>query len=224
MRLVDSYIDALLSVRSLATSLTPESATDAQTLKDKFILLLDQAQLHSRQNGFAPGTVNAALFPVIAYVDEMILTSQWNEKATWQKDSLQRHYFNTTNAGQEFFERLNQLNRQGEDRSIREVYLLCLGLGFKGQYFMPSDRPKLEEIRVFNLDLLLPEDANVRLEKATLFEDAYQEHVREGRRRNSRLDLTPYFIATPFIIVISVFIGYALQINTWMTQILDLVK
>jgi type VI secretion system protein ImpK len=224
MRLVDFYIDALLTTRSLVPMLAVETGQDAESIRNKLISLLEQAQQQVADNNYSVYQAEAALFPVVAYIDEMILTSGWNEKSSWQQNPLQRHFFDTMNAGQEFYERLNKLNRQGEDRSIREVFLLCLGIGYKGQYFMPEDRPKLEEVRVFNLDLLLPEEANKTLEKTTLFDEAYQETIREGRRATSRVNLMPLFTAVPVVIIVSIFVFYATQITGWLNKIMDMVK
>lgn len=224
MRLVDFYIDTLLTIRKLVPQLAAESGQEVDGVRANLIHMLDGAQQSITKAGLSQYQAEAALFPIVSYIDEMILTSKWNEKSKWQQISLQRHYFDTTNAGREFFENLNKLNRQGEDRSVREVFLLCLGLGYKGQYFMPDDRPKLEEIRVFNLDLLLPEDANQTLEKTVLFDQAYQSSVREGRRVTSRINLMPLFTVAPIVIIASVFVFYALQINDWLAQIMGLVK
>jgi len=224
MRLVDFYIDALLTTRRLVPMLAVETGQDAESIRNKLISLLEQAQQQVADNNYSAYQAEAALFPVVAYIDEMILTSGWNEKSSWQQNPLQRHFFDTMNAGQEFYERLNKLNRQGEDRSIREVFLLCLGIGYKGQYFMPEDRPKLEEVRVFNLDLLLPEEANKTLEKTTLFDEAYQETIREGRRATSRVNLMPLFTAVPVVIIVSIFVFYATQITGWLNKIMDMVK
>jgi type VI secretion system protein ImpK len=224
MRLVDFYIDVLLTTRQLVPMLTTDSEQDVAEVKHSLTQLLDQSRENIVAKGLSENQALSALFPIVSYIDEMILTSNWCNKAKWQQTSLQRHYFDTTNAGREFFERLNKLNRQGDDRSIREVFLLCLGLGYKGQYFMPDDRPKLEEIRVFNLDLLLPEDANKTLEKTQLFDQAYQASIREGRQATSRTNLMPFFTATPVVIILGVFVFYALQINDWLAQIMGLVK
>ena len=224
MRLVDFYIDALLTTRSLVPMLATDTGQDADSIRQKLVSLLEQAQQQVADNNYSSYQSEAALFPVVAYIDEMILTSGWSEKSSWQQNPLQRHFFDTMNAGQEFYERLNKLNRQGEDRSIREVFLLCLGIGYKGQYFMPEDRPKLEEVRVFNLDLLLPEEANKTLEKTTLFDEAYQETIREGRRATSRINLMPLFTAVPVVIIVSIFVFYATQITGWLNKIMDMVK
>ncbi|MFT4907703.1 MAG: type VI secretion system protein ImpK [Oleispira sp.] len=224
MRLVDFYIDVLLTARQLVPMLTAESEQDINDVKNSLTQLMDKSRENIIAKGLSENQAFSALFPIVSYVDEMILTSAWCNKSKWQQFSLQRHYFDTTNAGREFFERLNKLNREGEDRSIREVFLLCLGLGYKGQYFMPDDRPKLAEIRIFNLDLLLPEDANQTLEKTQLFEQAYQETIREGRQATSRTNLIPFFTAVPILVILGVFVFYALQINDWLAQIMGLVK
>jgi type VI secretion system protein ImpK len=224
MRLVDFYIDVLLTARKIVPMLTPDSEQDVDELKNSLTHLIDQALEKAVSKGMTKYQADSALFPIVSYIDEMILTSNWSNKAKWQQVSMQRHYFETTNAGREFFERLNKLNRQGEDRSIREVFLLCMGLGYKGQYFMPDDRPKLEEIRVFNLDLLLPEDANQTLEKTMLFDQAYQTSIREGRQSTSRTNLMPFFTSVPVFVILGVFVFYALQINDWLAEIMELVK
>ncbi len=224
MRLVDFYIEALLTTRKLVPMLIDNSDKSADEVKSSLVQLLDQSRDNAISAGLTLNQASSALFAIVSYIDEMILTSTWSNKSKWQQVSLQRHYFDTTNAGREFFERLNKLNRQGEDRSIREVFLLCLGLGYKGQYFLPDDRPKIEEIRVFNLDLLLPEDANQTLEKTQLFEQAYQATIREGRQATSRTNLIPFFTAVPVFVIIGVFVFYALQINDWLAQIMGLVK
>lgn len=224
MRLVDFYIDVLLTTRKIVPMLTADSNQDVAELKTSLMQQLDESKANAIASGLTENQARSALFAIVSYIDEMVLTSNWNDKAKWQQNSLQRHYFETTNAGREFFEHLNKLNRQGEDRSIREVYLLCLGLGYKGQYFMPDDRPKLEEIRVFNLDLLLPEDANQTLEKTQLFDQAYQDTIREGRQATSRTNLIPFFTSFPILVILGVFVFYALQINDWLAQIMGLVK
>ena len=224
MRLVDFYIDVLLTTRKLVPMLAADSEQDVARIKESLTLQLDESQAKAIKSGLSENQARSALFAIVSYIDEMILTSSWSNKSKWQQVSLQRHYFETTNAGREFFENLNKLNRQGEDRSIREVFLLCLGLGYKGQYFMPDDRPKLEEIRVFNLDLLLPEDANQTLEKTRLFDQAYQETIREGRQATSRTNLIPFFTSFPILVIIGVFVFYALQISDWLAQIMGLVK
>ena len=224
MRLVDFYIDPILKLREILPALD-ESEQEYEPVKKLFSDLLLKAQSNGiRNGGFDQETMEAAMFPVVAFIDEALMTSKWKKRLQWQKHSLQREFYQTANAGREFYERLNKLNRQGNDRSVRELYLLCLGLGFKGQYYSPQDRPKIEEVRVFNLDLLLPQDANKTFEKSLLFSDAYTEEQVAASKRKSRLNLAPFIAVAPLVIVGGFLVFYATQIGSGLNQIMDLVK
>jgi type VI secretion system protein ImpK len=223
MRLVDFFIDPILKINALNGNVQQIDG-NWQGFKDELSNMLIDSQTQAVKAGFPESCCSEALFPVVAYIDEVILTSEWKGKVEWQRDSLQRNFFNTTNSGYEFYERLNQLNRQGDDRSVREVYLLCLSLGYKGRYFSPQDRPKIEETRVFNLDLLLPNDANKVFEKSTLFSDAYHERDQINTTRKSRVNLIPLFAATPFVAITATLLFYSIQIGNGLGNIMDLVK
>lgn len=224
MRLVDYYLEDLLSIRQIIGQLSDTDKLSADELKSKFISMISNAHTNAAAAGVTEEIRIKSLFPVAALIDELVLTSEWPEKSEWKNASLQRHYFNTTSAGTEFYERLNLLNRRGEDSDIREVFLICLGLGFKGKFFMPEDRPRIEEARGYNLSLLLPEDSHSRLDKTILFSQAYQKDMRENKLMRSRTNLLPIFTAIPFITVISMFVFYAAQIDNWISDIIGLVK
>ncbi len=223
MRLVDFYIDPILKISQFKSE-SLELKGDWQEIKDEFCQLLTNCQSQAMQAGFSLDISNEALFPIVAYIDEIILTSNWSEKSAWQQNSLQRQFFNTTNSGYEFYDRLNKLNRQGDDRSAREIYLLCLSLGYKGRFYSPQDRPKIEETRAFNIGLLLPNDVNKVFEKSTLFTDAYHEQDQINANRKSRINLIPLFAITPVVVVAATLIIYSIQIGNELGNILDLVK
>src|SRR5262249_45923540 len=88
-----------------------------------------------------------ALFAVVAWVDETIIKcSDWVHHRQWKANPLQLEKYGTRNAGEELFERLARLRL--DQKGIREVYYLCLSLGFHGQYFLGiEDDIKLNEIR-----------------------------------------------------------------------------
>ncbi len=223
MRLIDFFIDPILHINRIKDD-TDFFEENWKAFKEEISNSLLNAKINAVKVGFSEKVCSDALFPVVAYIDECILTSTWKARSIWQKNSLQRHFFNTTNSGYEFYERLNQLNRQGDDRSIREIYLLCLSLGYKGRFYSPEDKPKIEEIRVFNLSLLLPNDANKVFEKSTLFSDAYHERDQVNTLRKSRINLVPFFAATPFVVVAITLIFYSVQIGKGLNNIMDLVK
>lgn len=85
------------------------------------------------------------LFAVLAWADEKLLASAWTGARRWSRHLLQKKYFNTTKAGVEFFDRLHGL--PSGKKEVREVYALCLALGFSGRYGYERDLQGLREIR-----------------------------------------------------------------------------
>jgi type VI secretion system protein ImpK len=113
-----------------------------------------------------------ARFAVCAWVDEALLKSPWKHRNLWLKEQLQRNYYNTTDAGEEFFDRLGSLGLH--QREVREVYYLCLALGFTGRYCHPGEEYQLEQIKTSNLKLLLGSSVGLpSLERTDLFPEAY---------------------------------------------------
>jgi type IV/VI secretion system ImpK/VasF family protein len=92
-----------------------------------------------------------ARFAVFAWIDEMILASAWDQRELWQREQLQRIHYNTTDAGEKFYERLAALG--AHQREVREIYYLCLALGVKGRHF--NDEYALEQLKTSSLKLLM---------------------------------------------------------------------
>ena len=115
---------------------------------------------------------------MFAWVDEMILASQWEGRQQWQREQLQRQYYQTADAGELFFDRLNAIGPH--QRDVREVYYLCLALGFSGQYCNEGDDFLLDQLKTSNLKLLTGSSVGIpSLEKEELFPAAYPVQVAE---------------------------------------------
>jgi len=93
---------------------------------------LERACASALDQGYASADIQSALFAVVAWIDEIAMTHPWAGAAEWRLAPLQRHYFSTTRAGSEFFERLDALPDESTD--VREVYALALLAGFSGRY------------------------------------------------------------------------------------------
>ena len=102
MRLVDYYLEDLLSIRQIIGQLSDTDKLNADELKSKFISMISNAHTNAAAAGVTEEIRIKSLFPVAALIDELVLTSEWPEKSEWKNASLQRHYFNTTSAGTEF--------------------------------------------------------------------------------------------------------------------------
>lgn len=130
-----------------------------------------------------------ARFAVFAWIDEGILNSEWNEREQWQRKQLQRIHFQTTDAGESFFERLNGLGPH--QRDVREVFYLCLAMGFTGRYIHEGDDFLLEQLKSSNLKVLMGSSVGLpSLEKGELFPEAYTQSSDSVAPKGSRWNLS----------------------------------
>ena len=223
MRIVDCFTDVILFTRKFVRGeIDLQSADDVRA---ELLRRFEQVQQLAQEQGMSEAFFEQAKYPVVALVDELLQCSNWANKAEWQVNPLQRHYFNTTSAGAEFYDRLSELNKFGPDRDIREVYALCMGLGFRGKFFRGEDRKAYEEIKAFNLSLLLPDEAQRNIDSATLFPFAYKGHEdAENHSYRARLNIYPVIIGIPIIIVVSMMFYYQFSIADLLNQVAAMVK
>lgn len=134
--------------------------------------LISLSEACLQENQFSPEDYQLARFAVFAWVDETFLASQWEGCRQWQHEQLQRRYFQTADAGELFFEKLNTIGPHQQE--VREVYYLCLSLGFAGQYCQEGDDFMLEQLRLSNLKVLTASSMGVpTLDNERLFPRAY---------------------------------------------------
>jgi type VI secretion system protein ImpK len=193
MHLTDCFMD-LVAYVSYFLKTAPERQPPFSQVKADIHRLLGQSEECIRKGSFSREDYDQARFAVCAWVDEAILNSDWKEKAQWQKEQLQRLYYRTTEAGEEFFERLNAVGFQ--QRGVREVYYLCLALGFTGRHCNPGDEFLLGQLKTSNLKLLLGTSVGLpSLEREQLFPDAYPTEAFEVGPRERRFRFSVFTVA-----------------------------
>lgn len=118
-----------------------------EQVRGDIVLLLEQHKATAKRQGMLEQEYQDAAFAAVAWVDETILKlSAWEHVNRWKASPLQLEYYQTRNAGEELFERLEKL--RPEQQEIREVYYVTLGLGFTGRYFLGlEDELALAQIR-----------------------------------------------------------------------------
>ncbi|MGE8186819.1 DotU family type IV/VI secretion system protein [Pseudomonas sp. NPDC086278] len=94
--------------------------------------LVDGAVARARNFQFAEAEIREAQFAVVAWIDETAMSGQWAGAMQWRTALLQNHYFSTSRAGVEFFQRLEALPESAV--GAREVYGLALLAGFQGRF------------------------------------------------------------------------------------------
>jgi type VI secretion system protein ImpK len=175
MRLSDCFIEIIAYAAHVAR-MTEGEALPYEQVRANLQRLIAQSEACLETGGFNREDYDSARFAVFAWVDEAVAASQWPGRSQWQREQLQRHYFHTADAGEMFFDRLNSLGPH--QRDVREIYYLCLALGFTGQYCHQGDDFLLEQLRTSNLKYLTGSSVGIpSLEKEELFPEAYAQPV-----------------------------------------------
>jgi type VI secretion system protein ImpK len=171
MHLTDCFME-LVAYMAYFLKTAAKKQPPFEQVKADILRLLTKSEECVRKGLFSQEDYDQARFMICAWIDEAILGSSWDHKNLWQREQLQRLYYNTTEAGEEVFERLNALGLH--QREIRELYYLCLTLGFKGRFIRQGDEYLLEQLKASNLKLLIGSSVGIpSLERAELFPESY---------------------------------------------------
>ena len=204
MRIIDHFIELIANTALLVKEAVKLQPTHEEIV-EKYNQLVERSRQSAKNAGISIELWEKAFFAVCAWIDEQILCSEWVEKEKWQHTKLQRIYFNTSNAGEEFFSNLEKLDSEDENNGIREVYVYCLSMGFKGMFFLPGDASTLSEIKARQKELLASEKKDVSIEELLLFPHAYESGSKKKRRRWYRINVGTFILAV-LIVSASAFI------------------
>lgn len=151
MHLIDCFVELIGYVSYMIQAL-PKQQPSYDRVKSDITNLIATSQSQCQSSQASAADCELAQFAVLAWIDEALLNSTWQEKMKWQKEQLQRVYFQTTDAGELFFDKLNTL--QHHQLEVREVFFICLALGFTGRYCNKGDEFLLNQLQASNLKLL----------------------------------------------------------------------
>ncbi|HXX93859.1 MAG TPA: type IVB secretion system protein IcmH/DotU [Planctomycetota bacterium] len=128
--LADLCSDLLAFAVQLKKSADPG---EAEALRQKIDEQFRALEVRARQADIPQEDLQQAKYAIVAFLDEIVLTSSWPLKEAWADKPLQLLYFNEFAAGEEFYNRIDQY-RGARKNSVLEVYYLSLSLGFRGKY------------------------------------------------------------------------------------------
>lgn len=192
----DFFNEALISAMLVAapqhvpheTGSSEPDLMQADILKDHLIALLDRAGRIAMQSGLSENLVEVADFAICAFIDEILLSSQtWNDRAAWQKRTLQLMRHGTATAGEEFYQILNTLLEEARSKkavavgstlpsdgpyqepitdpdrdqsslhAVLEIFAICLSQGFTGMYY---DNPRAIQNELNRIGEIIPDVKN----------------------------------------------------------------
>ncbi len=215
MRLSDFFMPLIAFVRSYENALANTPQEVAQTLDS----MIQQARTEAVKAGVDVELFQQGLFPIAAWADERIARLKvWQTPLAWQPHLLQRRYFKTSLAGREFFERLGALGEHAAP--VREIYLLCLCLGFIGRYSDPSDAATLSGVKLAQYQEIL-DVMGVSGDAGSLpiFPSAYRAEARAKQSPTQRLLNWPKLTTVALIVIpILLLAGLALMLSSELDQ------
>lgn len=226
MRLTECFINIIAYVgyflKSVAVRQPPYDQVRADIRR-----LIAQSERYLENGTVSREDYDLARFAIFAWIDEAILSSPWDGKNHWQREKLQRIYYDTDDAGEKFFEKLD-LNTIGpHQRDVREIYYLCLAMGFTGKYCHEGDEMLLERVKSHNLKMLFGSSMGIpSLDKHELFPEAYQDKPAKPPAPGPRplSPLTLICLGIPVVIYLILFTYFSLDLKKIGEEIIKLVS
>lgn len=115
----------------------PQMSQDPHGLREHIKTALKSSIEDARRKTFSEEETKLAMFAIVAYLDETILTQSQPAFADWRRKPLQEELFGVHIAGEIFFQNLENTMRQPDslpNSDLLELYALCISLGFQGRY------------------------------------------------------------------------------------------
>lgn len=214
MRLIDCFA-LLMAYVSLLVQKEPAARPDYDRAGNDIARLIGQGETAMQQGGVNPGDFDMARFAVFAWIDERIMNSDWEGRHQWQKALLQRRYYETVDAGEIFFDRLNRIGLH--QRDVREVYYVCLAMGFAGQFRNEGDAVLLEGLKNENLKILTGSSMGVpAVANPQMFPEAYatvDDSLRDIPRKKRFSPVTGIILGMPVLLYGVLYLVYRFVLN-----------
>jgi type VI secretion system protein ImpK len=138
--LLDSMYDGFHLLLMLKNNYAPENEAE---FPNHLTLFLKTFENGAKELGTIIEDIEASKYAFCAALDEIILCSSFSIKDVWERRPLQLSLFGDQLAGENFFNRLEDLRAKGSAHwQAIEIFHMCLLLGFQGKYLI-DDSEKL---------------------------------------------------------------------------------
>ena len=163
-----------------ATGLTPSAAWR------RVVAVLERQETDAvRQGGdLALELYKRAQYAMAALADEVFLHLDWHGREAWRQNLIEAKLFGSHRAGEELFERIEDLlrDRDAGQAELARVYLSVLALGFQGKYRgKPDADHELEVIRRRLYRFIFGRDPRVVRGREALVPQAYASTLERPR-------------------------------------------
>ncbi|UNM06507.1 MAG: DotU family type IV/VI secretion system protein [Holosporaceae bacterium] len=160
----------------------PAPSTDhqsvAQEIRERLeaVLTGQYRELGSSKGGYAARYYEEAQYIMVSLADEMFINLNWAGKEEWEDNLLESLMYNTQDAGDKFFENLDMFLDRGHSSQTTDMaalYLIALGLGFKGKYRDAEYEGTLAKYKERLYRYITSEDPQLLYNQSHLFPESY---------------------------------------------------
>lgn len=123
-----------LPIFELITQIRTQELVPSNQVRATINAQLKQFEQRAVELKYRESQIKFAVFALVSFIDESVLTAQFDFKTEWEKNPLQLELFNEQVAGVTFYEHIDELLKRPEDIDILEIYYICLIFGFRGRY------------------------------------------------------------------------------------------
>ena len=93
---------------------------------------INRIESEAAKHGIEVEDAKQAGYALCLFMDEQVGQSEWSAKMQWMAEPLHIMMQQDAEGGVNFFRRLESFGDR--EREVKEVYLVCLALGFRGKY------------------------------------------------------------------------------------------
>ncbi|HEV2854762.1 MAG TPA: DotU family type IV/VI secretion system protein [Thermoanaerobaculia bacterium] len=143
--------------------------------------LLNRQEAEVRRSGgeYATAIYRRAQYVMAALADEIFLYLEWPGRDAWRTQLLEFKLFQSYNAGEEVFRRIEAVlrTRDPADAELAKIYLMALALGFRGALRGPGAQARIDWYRRELYTFLTNRDPGTPRDPHSLFPEAYQSNL-----------------------------------------------
>lgn len=126
--------------------LDPAQQPPPESIQQRLRTLIDTLGKRGAELGLPREDVLEITYAIVGLSDEIAIYAGGNLRQFWMSRPLQLQYFNTNQAGEDFFVRVNALRTDPRRIDVVRVYYMCLVLGFQGRYRVRGGEAELAAI------------------------------------------------------------------------------
>lgn len=147
-----------------------------QQFRQEVLNALQRIESEAPQHGIEREDATKAAYALSLFMDEQVGESEWTGKMQWIGEPLSIMKLQDPEGGINFFNILDSLGER--QKAVKEVFLVCLSLGFRGKYAEIEDitqqSARIAEVRQKVLRTIHPSPLESR---RLLFPEAYTEAI-----------------------------------------------